>query len=78
MICALIIALIVAMNWPYYPFIELINGASDVYHQSNVGVYKDLIKNIWPVIILAPFILINNNQEKFKRIYWMVFFIALL
>lgn len=78
MICALVIALIVAISWPYYSFIELIKGASAVYHQSNAGVYQDFIKNIWPTLILAPFILLKNNQEKFHRIYWMIFFLMLL
>lgn len=75
---ALVVALIVAISWPYYSLIELIKGASDVYHQSNAGVYQDFMKNTWPLLIVAPLILTINNQVKLHRIYWMIIFLMLL
>ena len=52
----LLFALICALLWPYYPFLEMLRGASDVYHPSNKGIYENVVKTIWPLFLALPFI----------------------
>lgn len=52
----MVLALICALVWPYYPFLEMLRGASDVYHPSNKGVYENIVKTIWPLFLALPVI----------------------
>lgn len=63
----MVIALICALIWPYYPFFELLRGASDVYHTSNKGVYENVLTTIWPLLLGFPFVvkeIINKNNQQ--------------
>lgn len=44
---------VIAAFWPYYPFLDLISGGTDVYHSSNRVMYNisDVLKTIWPTIV---------------------------
>ena len=52
----LILTLTGALVWPYYPFLEMLRGASDVYHPSNKGVYENIFTTIWPLFLALPVI----------------------
>ena len=49
-------ALTCAFAWPYYPFMEMLRGASNVYHPSNKGVYENIINVLWPILLTFPFV----------------------
>ncbi len=43
--------------WPYYSIIDLMAGAGDIYHSSNLIMYVDALQRIWPVLVLSPLML---------------------
>lgn len=53
---SMVFALTFALLWPYYPFMEMLRGASDVYHPSNKGVYENIVKTGWPLFLALPVI----------------------
>lgn len=46
-----------ATLWPYYSIIDLLTGAGDIYHPSNLIMYVDVLQRIWPVLVLSPLML---------------------
>ena len=44
----------IATQWPFYPILELFQGASKVYDISNGDMYFHLLTRIWPFMLLAP------------------------
>jgi hypothetical protein len=49
-----VLAICIAMLWPYYSIFELLTGAGDVYHASNLDMYTDVLTKIWPILVLSP------------------------
>ena len=64
----MLLVLICALQWPYYPFDALVRGASDVYHPSNKGVYENIVKTTWPVLLSLPFIAKELWQKENRQI----------
>jgi len=52
--CAVSVAL--ATLWPFYPFLELLQGAGAVYDLSNGTMYYHFLARVWPFILLSPLI----------------------
>ena len=46
--------LLLAVLWPYYPFLKFILGESGAYNISNSGMYRDVVMNVWPALIGLP------------------------
>ena len=46
--------LLLAVLWPYYPFLKFILGESGAYNISNSGMYRDVLINVWPALIGLP------------------------
>ena len=44
----------IATRWPFYPILELFQGASKVYDISNGDMYFHLRTRTWPFMLLAP------------------------
>ena len=56
MVLILVLAAVaVSLLWPYYPFVRLMLGASNVYHLSNGAMYLNILDATWPVLVLLPF-----------------------
>lgn len=49
-----VLAVCIAMLWPYYSIFALLTGAGDVYHASNRSMYTDVLIRIWPILVLSP------------------------
>lgn len=49
-----ILSLLLATLWPYYPILELFQGAGKVYDISNGDMYFHLLTRVWPFFLLAP------------------------
>jgi hypothetical protein len=49
-----VLAIGIAMLWPYYSIFALLTGAGDVYHASNRSMYTDVLIKIWPILVLSP------------------------
>ncbi len=47
----------IAIRWPFYPIVELFQGASKVYDISNGDMYFHLLTRTWPFMLLAPLFL---------------------
>lgn len=47
-------SLALATRWPFYPILELFQGASKVYDISNGDMYFHLLTRTWPFMLLAP------------------------
>ncbi len=47
-------SLAIATWWPFYPILELFQGASKVYDISNGDMYFHLLTRTWPFMLLAP------------------------
>jgi hypothetical protein len=47
----------IATRWPFYPILELFQGASKVYDISNGDMYFHLLTRTWPFMLLAPLFL---------------------
>lgn len=52
-VASLCVAVLVAALWPYYSILELLTGAGDIYHSSNLVMYVDALSRIWPVLLLS-------------------------
>lgn len=50
-------SLAIATRWPFYPILELFQGASKVYDISNGDMYFHLLTRTWPFMLLAPLFL---------------------
>ncbi len=50
-------SLAIATRWPFYPIVELFQGASKVYDISNGDMYFHLLNRTWPFMLLAPLFL---------------------
>ena len=50
-------SLAIATRWPFYPIVELFQGASKVYDISNGDMYFHLLTRTWPFMLLAPLFL---------------------
>lgn len=50
-------SLAIATRWPFYPILELFQGASKVYDISNGDMYFHLLNRTWPFMLLAPLFL---------------------
>ncbi|CAN1567893.1 hypothetical protein MCERE10_03822 [Burkholderiaceae bacterium] len=50
-------SLAIATRWPFYPILELFQGASKVYDISNGDMYFHLLTRTWPFMVLAPLFL---------------------
>jgi hypothetical protein len=76
----MVLAVTCALVWPYYPFLEMLRGASDVYHPSNIGVYENIVKTIWPLFLALPviakdFIKKQNQQLSITIILLMMVYL---
>lgn len=49
-----VLAIGIAMLWPYYSIFALLTGAGDVYHASNRSMYTDVLIKTWPILVLSP------------------------
>jgi hypothetical protein len=63
LIGVLILALLVAATWPYYPFIKLILSESSAYHQSNHSMYVAVIDRILPALVGLPLIALRIKSN---------------
>lgn len=64
----MLFALICALLWPYYPFLEMLSGASDIYHPSNKGVYENIIRTIWPLFLVLPLIVKDFYKKQNQQL----------
>lgn len=71
----MMLVLICALQWPYYPFGTLVRGASDVYHQSNKGVYENIIKATWPILLSIPLIILELFHKKNQQLSITIMFL---
>lgn len=46
-----------AVFWPYFSIIDLLTGAGDIYHPSNLIMYVDVLQRTWPILVLSPLML---------------------
>ncbi len=53
-ITVFVLAISIALLWPYYSIFALLTGAGDVYHASNRSMYTDVLIRIWPILVLSP------------------------
>jgi hypothetical protein len=64
-----VLAISIAMLWPYYSIFELLTGAGDVYHASNRGMYTDVLSKIWPILVLSPLLWPALKNKKTHPIF---------
>ena len=50
-------SLALSMLWPFYPILELFQGAAKVYDISNGDMYFHFLTRTWPFMVLAPLFL---------------------
>lgn len=54
--------------WPYFSIIDLLRGAGEIYHPSNQIMYVDVLKRIWPVLLLSPLMIGSLRDVKRRTI----------
>jgi alpha-1,6-mannosyltransferase len=59
----LVMALLIASMWPYFPFLKFLVNESDVYHANNRVMYRDVLSRIWPALIGVPLIISKLHQN---------------
>ncbi len=69
---ACIAAVALASLWPFYPFLELLQGAASVYDLSNGTMYYHFIERVWPFIVLSPLIAWAMFQKQ-QRVLLFIF-----
>ena len=50
----LAIAVLIAMQWPYYSVLDLSLNAGNIYHLSNKPIYSDFFRKTWLIFIALP------------------------
>jgi hypothetical protein len=68
-VAVFVLAIGIAMLWPYYSIFELLTGAGDVYHASNRGMYTDVLIRIWPILALSPLLWVAFKNKKTHSIF---------
>lgn len=64
LLALLLLTLIVASFWPYYPIIKLLAGESNKYHPGEVVMYQSVAKRIFPSLIGIPFLIWIMKSNK--------------
>jgi hypothetical protein len=72
----LVFAFGLATLWPYYPFLDLMAGASAVYHASNQDMYNHIFLRTWPLLVGIPLMINEARKDWRSPLPWM--FTALL
>ncbi len=67
-----------AILWPYFPIIDLLTGAGDVYHSSNRPMYVDVLQRTWPVLVLSPLLLGALRDAKQRTILYHLCALSLI
>ncbi|MDT7603274.1 MAG: hypothetical protein QOF61_1271 [Acidobacteriota bacterium] len=50
------LAFLFASLWHYFPLLKLLTRESDVYHASNIDVYRRVLGAIWPALVGVPLV----------------------
>ena len=61
-----------AILWPYYSIIDLMAGAGNIYHPSNLIMYVDVLQRIWPVLALSPLMLGAFREARQRTILYHI------
>ena len=69
-------AILVAMLWPYYSIVQLLTGAGDIYHSSNLVMYVDVVGRIWPILVLSPLLLPAFTFARTRSILLHILFLV--
>jgi hypothetical protein len=67
----LLTSLVLALLWPYYPFLRLLLGESAIYHASNQDMYNHVLIRTWPVLIGIPLLVLEGRRDWRSPLPWM-------
>ena len=76
--CTLILPLIVAMFWPYYPFFQLLAQDSSLYHANNRIMYSEVVQCIWPAFPGIPLIIWRFKSKKTDPVFLIAAILSLI
>lgn len=68
---ALLLALLLAIAWPYYPFLALMLGESARYHASNQVMYQAVLARTWPALLFVPLLALDFYRDRRSTLPWM-------
>lgn len=64
-------ALLLAIAWPYYPFLSLMLGESARYHASNQVMYQAVLARTWPLLLGLPLLALDFYRHRRSALPWM-------
>lgn len=68
-------ALLLAMMWPYYNFIDLLSGSNADFHRDSKVLYENIASHHWPALLSLPVLLLIKKD---RLIFFFAIAIALM
>jgi len=69
---------LVALAWPYYPFLQLFSSKSQLIHESNRPLYQGVLRATYPLVIGVPVLIARFKKRRTDFIVFSVLVMSCL
>ena len=76
--CALVIASVIALAWPYFPLWQLLTGGAAAFNANNAAMYSRPLLHIFPALIgFPPLVAEARRTRRWGIVAWVTMLLAM-